>query len=123
MWQIHSGDEQEGDADIQVGWEKEDEIVFLELNKLPPKVKAVIVVGTVATEGMFFGGIRSARARLVNMSSGGVEICRFTPSLTGDSTAQFFFRVARNNGRLAAAASDHARHQFLRPVVCGIHDH
>ena len=71
----HSGDEQEGDEDLGQG---DDEIIYLNLAQIPTKVIAMIIIGTVATEGRKFSDIKSATMRMRNLATG-EEICRFDP--------------------------------------------
>ena len=92
----HSGDEREGDADLTA--QGDDEIIYIDLDRVPPTVRALIIVGTVATEGKTFADLKSAKMRLVQTASG-AELCRTIPALTGDSTAQFLCRLARGTGK------------------------
>ena len=67
---VHSGDEQEGDEDLGCG---DDEVIRINTKGLSSRVKALMLVGTVATEGKTFQDIRSERARVVNTDSGGLD--------------------------------------------------
>ena len=87
----HSGDEREGDADLGEG---DDEMIHIQLERVPPSVCALYLVGTVATEGKSFADVKSARMRLIDMQTG-VEKCRFYPGTGGMHTACFLGRIAR----------------------------
>ena len=91
----HTGDEREGDAMLNVPG-GDDEIITIDLDRVSPKVKALFLIGTVATEGKTFAELKTARMRLVTLPAG-KEICRCCPALTGDSTAQFLCRIARDD--------------------------
>eukprot|EP00966_Prymnesium_polylepis_P050187 1161879-Prymnesium_polylepis.1 len=58
----HTGDEQEGDEDLGQG---DDEIITIDLQRLPPQARALFFVATVATEGRSFADVKAARVRLV----------------------------------------------------------
>ena len=55
----HSGDEQTGDEDLYGSGD--DEIVTIHTSRIPSRVRALIVLATVATEDKVFNQIKSAR--------------------------------------------------------------
>ena len=71
-------------------------MIFVDLDRVPARVKALFVIGTVATDGVFFDELKSARMRVLYLATD-TEVCRYLPGLTGDSTAQFFCRIARRD--------------------------
>jgi len=89
---MHTGDEREGDEDLGEG---DDEIIKVDLDRVPRIVKALFFIATVATPGRTFKDVKSSRIRLVNGQTG-VEMSRFHPALKGSQTALFVFRVARD---------------------------
>ena len=96
----HTGDEREGDEDLGQG---DDEIIVVDLNRLPSSVAALFFIATVATEGKSFKDVKSARMRLLEYTTG-EERCRYHPAVFGDHTALFMCRVARiGNTGLAGA--------------------
>ena len=88
----HTGDEREGDEDLGQG---DDEIITIDLDRLPQAVLGVFFVATVATEGHSFADVKTARIRLVEWTSG-IERVRFVPAMAGAHTAIFMARLARN---------------------------
>ena len=52
----HSGDEREGDEDLT--GQGDDEIIYLNLSQIPSRVFAMIIIGTVSTEGKAFSNIK-----------------------------------------------------------------
>ena len=88
----HTGDELEGDEDLGGG---DDEVIMVELGRLPPSVCALYLIGTVASEGRTFADVKTAKMRLVNVQSG-AEKCRFYPGTGGAHTAVFLGRIARS---------------------------
>ena len=87
----HTGDEREGDEDLGAG---DDEIILVDLQRLPRQTCALILVATVASEGRTFRDVKTARIRLVDWTSG-EETCRFLPAMGGAHTALFLARIAR----------------------------
>jgi len=88
---VHTGDEQEGDADIDGS--ADDERIVIDLDRVPPRVDAIFLLATVATPGVDFSAVKSATVRLIDWRSG-FEFCRFMPAVTG-GTALFVARLAR----------------------------
>lgn len=97
----HTGDEREGDEDLGQG---DDEIIVVDLSKVPSNVKALFCIATVATEGKSFADVKSARMRLIDWSKG-VERCRFFPATKGAHTALFMCRITRV-GAVGMSAAD-----------------
>ena len=62
----HTGDEREGDEDLGQG---DDEIITIDLARLPPTTLALFFLANVATEGRSFADVKAARIRLVEWSS------------------------------------------------------
>ena len=87
----HTGDEREGDEDLGQG---DDEIILVDLHRLPKKTCAMLFIATVATEGKSFRDVKTAKMRLVDWNTGS-ETCRFMPAMSGPHTALFLARVAR----------------------------
>jgi len=87
----HTGDEREGDEDLGQG---DDEIITVDLQRVPPSVCALFFIATVASEGYSFKDVKSARIRLVDWASG-AETARFYPGMSGAHTALFLARIAR----------------------------
>jgi len=87
----HTGDEREGDEDLGQG---DDEIILVDVGRLPQSVCALYLIATVASEGKTFSDVKSAKIRLVNWKSG-YEECRYMPAQSGPHTALFFCRIAR----------------------------
>lgn len=90
----HTGDEVDGAADLGEG---DDEIIVVDLNLLPPQVRALFFLATVCDDGRTFADVKSARMRVVDWGSGG-EMCRYVPASKGAHTALFVARVARDMG-------------------------
>ncbi|KAL1512166.1 hypothetical protein AB1Y20_005432 [Prymnesium parvum] len=88
----HTGDEKEGDEDLGQG---DDEIIVIDVDRVPHDLLAVFFVATVATEGRTFADVKGARIRLVEWGSG-VERVRFMPAMGGAHTALFMARLARD---------------------------
>ena len=91
----HTGDEREGDEDLGQG---DDEIIIVDLARVPAHVCALYFLATVASEGRSFADVKSSRIRLVDWSTGG-EKCRFMPAMSGAHTGLFLARVARPSPR------------------------
>ena len=87
----HTGDEQEGDEDLGQG---DDEIILIDLHRVPSNVCALHFIATVATEGKTFADVKTSKMRLVEWKSGREE-ARFEPARAGAHTALFFGRLAR----------------------------
>ena len=87
----HTGDEREGDEDLGAG---DDEIILVDLNRVPRQTCALIFLATVASEGYSFRDVKTAKLRLVDWTTG-AETCRFMPAMTGAHTALFLARIAR----------------------------
>mmetsp|Transcript_12544 Transcript_12544/g.25488 ORF Transcript_12544/g.25488 Transcript_12544/m.25488 type:complete len:632 (-) Transcript_12544:150-2045(-) len=87
----HTGDELTGDEDLGSG---DDEIIVVDLCKVPSTVRALFFLATVCDDGRSFADVKSARMRLVDCGSG-AEMCRYVPATKGAHTALFFARVAR----------------------------
>lgn len=90
----HTGDEVTGDEDLGAG---DDEIIVVDLRRVPAQVKALFFLATVCDDGRSFADVKSARMRLVDWGSG-VEMCRYVPASKGAHTALFVARVARGMG-------------------------
>lgn len=102
----HSGDEREGDEDLGEG---DDEVITLDLSRVPAAVHAIFVVATVASSGRSFADVKSARMRLVQWESG-AELCRFVPAMKGAHTALLMARVARHGGGWVLSAIGEVDH-------------
>jgi tellurium resistance protein TerZ len=87
----HTGDEKEGDEDLGSG---DDEIIMVDLPKVPAEVCALYFIATVASEGHTFADVKSAKMRLVDWHTGS-ELCRYMPAMSGAHTALFLCRLAR----------------------------
>ena len=90
----HSGDEREGDEDLGDG---DDEIIVVQLARLPPKVCAIFFLSTVCDEPRTFADVKETRMRLMDWSSGR-ELCRYMPASKGAHTALFMCRISRQPG-------------------------
>jgi stress response protein SCP2 len=90
----HTGDEREGDEDLGDG---DDEIIVIDLNKVPRDVVALVCIATVATEGRTFADVKTSKMRLVDWKTG-TERCRYYPGSVGAHTALFMCRLARSGG-------------------------
>lgn len=88
----HSGDEREGDEDLGQG---DDEIITVDLDRVPRIVRALFFIATVATPGKTFSDVKSSKIRLVDGRTG-VEMSRFYPAIKGAQTALFVLRLARD---------------------------
>jgi len=99
----HTGDEKEGDEDLGAG---DDEIITVDLARVPMNVAAMFFIGTVASESRSFLDVASARIRLVEWTSG-IERCRYVPAMAGAHTTVFLARLARkDNGWVMTAIGD-----------------
>lgn len=87
----HSGDEKEGDENLGFG---DDEVVMIDLNRIPSNVLALFVVATVASPKQSFGDVKNAVLRLVDTSYN-MELCRYCPTNLGSGTALIMCRIAR----------------------------
>ena len=72
----------------------DDEIITVDLRRVPPSVCALFFIGTVASEGYSFKDVKSARLRLVDWVTG-AETARFYPGM----------RCVRATGFCAEAAT------------------
>jgi hypothetical protein len=81
----------QGDEDLGQG---DDEIILVDLARVPQKVSFLFLIGTVASEGRTFADVKTSRIRLVDQGSG-FERCRFMPAMAGAHTAIFLARLAR----------------------------
>ena len=88
----HSGDEREGDENIEGSGD--DERIDVYLNHVPHYVCALYFLLTVAQPGKTFADIRSAVANIYNMST---HQClgQFFPATKGTNTAYFLMRLSR----------------------------
>jgi len=87
----HTGDEKEGDEDLGAG---DDEIVLVDLPRVPGNICALHFIACVASEDRTFADVKTARLRAVEWTSG-LELCRFVPGTVGAHTALFFARIGR----------------------------
>jgi tellurium resistance protein TerZ len=87
----HSGDEKEGDENLGSG---DDEVVILDLNRIPANVLALFVIATVSSPKQSFGDIKNACLRLVDVGYN-AELCRYHPAVVGHNTALLMCRLAR----------------------------
>ena len=85
----HSGDEQEGDEDM------DDEIITCDLDRVSQHVQALFFILTVATPDMTFADIKSASARIINKRTE-MGICQVSPANCGQATALFLMRLSRD---------------------------
>lgn len=90
----HSGDEREGVQSV-VGENDDREQIVMDMDKLPDHVAAYVLLVTVATPGVDFSQITSARVR-VSSGSTGVGLCAFRPAYEGENTALFCMRINRS---------------------------
>lgn len=101
----HSGDEREGRKTVADENDDREQIV-MDMNILPDHIAAYVFLVTVATPGVDFSQITSARVRI---SSGvnGVGLCAFRPAYEGENTALFCMRISRSykKGRFGKAWS------------------
>jgi len=95
----HSGDEREGDEDLGQG---DDEVITVDLRRVPSNVCAVFFIATVADAARTFADVKTARLRLVDWTTG-VELCRYHPAMGGKNTALFVARLARPSPQSAWA--------------------
>jgi len=101
---VHSGDEREGAGMVDATGVNDDrEQISIDLDRLPPYVAAYVLLVTVATPGVNFSRITSARVRIVDAKNG-VGFCVFRPAYEGECTAMFclrLFRERRGRGSFA----------------------
>jgi stress response protein SCP2 len=101
---VHSGDETTGQA------AGDDEEIYLELDKIPPKVMALYFLLTVANNNndnnnLTFADVRSAQARFVDTETR-QGMLRIVPSTDfGANTALFLLRLSRRDVVSASAAA------------------
>jgi tellurium resistance protein TerZ len=87
----HSGDEKTGEEDLGQG---DDEVVMIDLDKVPDKVLALVVIATCASPQFNLGDVKNACLRLVGCEFG-MELCRYYPAIAGTHTAFFMVRLSR----------------------------
>jgi tellurium resistance protein TerZ len=104
----HTGDEKEGDEDLGEG---DDEVIMVNLPRVPADVCALYFIATVASEGRSFADVKTAKMRLVDWRTG-AELCRYIPAMLGAHTALFMCRIARAQPQAAWKLS-----------MIGEHDH
>ena len=98
----HSGDEREGDEDIEGSGD--DERIDVSLQFLPHYISALYFVLTVASQGKTFGQIRSTVANVYNLTTGQC-LGQFFPATAGSATnngnhtAYFLMRLCRDPTR------------------------
>ena len=90
----HSGDEREGMQTI-VGENDDREQIIMDLDQLPEHIVAYVLLVTVATPGVDFSQVTSARVRISSGASG-MGLCAFRPAYEGDNTALFCMRISRS---------------------------
>jgi stress response protein SCP2 len=83
----HSGDQVSGGG--------KDEVITCNLDRIPRHVKALYFLLTIATPGRTLSDVKSASVEVMDGSSGSL-MCRFTPAITGENTAMFLMRIARD---------------------------
>lgn len=90
----HSGDSRDGNK------EGEDESMSFQLDKVSPKILALYIIMTVASNKRYLSSVTSARVTLVDEAEkGGKPMASFAPSKhvdSKDATALFLVRLARN---------------------------
>lgn len=95
---VHSGDEREGtqetDRGIITDGSDDREQIMIDLAKLPNYIAAYVLVVTVATPGVDFSQITSARIRICDGLTG-IGFCAFRPAYEGEATAMFCLRMSR----------------------------
>mmetsp|Transcript_28177 Transcript_28177/g.40815 ORF Transcript_28177/g.40815 Transcript_28177/m.40815 type:complete len:624 (+) Transcript_28177:142-2013(+) len=90
---LHSGDELTGEEDLQGSGD--DEVITCDLDRICPYVLGLYFIATVATAGKTFANVTSALVRVTDKRTGAL-MCNIVPSLAGESTALFLFRLARD---------------------------
>lgn len=94
---VHSGDSKDGNA------EGEDESITFRLDKVPPRIMALYIVLTVASQRRFLNTITSARVTIVDESQKNQgPMASFQPSKhidSDDASALFLVRLARDGGK------------------------
>lgn len=90
---VHSGDEREGKRSVRGGGDDRERI-SIDLDRLPDYVAAYVLLATVATPGMDFSQVTSARVRVCDGKTG-IGFCAFRPAYEGESTAMFCLRMGR----------------------------
>ena len=116
---VHSGDEQEGAVD------GDDESIIMHLDRIPDYVLCMYILLTVATPHMTLQDVESTEVRVRDMTPIGEDysiqttdksfrqgqtLCTFTPSNhrnSGDATAMFMLRLARDPSSLHPKSTDH----------------
>ncbi|KAL7540957.1 hypothetical protein ACHAXR_010520 [Thalassiosira sp. AJA248-18] len=91
---VHSGDEREGDENL--GGTGDDEVITVDVGRLPHHVLALYFMVLVATPEKVLGDIKSALVRVANAKTSS-PLCRFVPSFAGEHTALFLMRLARKS--------------------------
>jgi tellurium resistance protein TerZ len=90
----HSGDEREGMQTL-TGENDDREQIVMDMDRLPDHIVAYVLLVTVATPGVDFSQITSARVRISSGASG-VGLCAFRPAYEGENTALFCMRISRS---------------------------
>jgi tellurium resistance protein TerZ len=90
----HSGDEREGLQSL-VGENDDREHIVMDMDRLPDHIVAYVLLVTVATPGVDFSQITSARVRISSGASG-LGLCAFRPAYEGENTALFCMRITRS---------------------------
>ena len=92
----HSGDEREGVQALALAGENDDrEQIVMDMDRLPDHIAAYVLLVTVATPGVDFSQITSARVRVAAGASG-VGLFAFRPAYEGSNTALFCMRISRS---------------------------
>jgi stress response protein SCP2 len=98
-------------------------VITVDLRRVPPSVCAIFFVGTVADEGKTFADVKTARMRIVDWATG-AEICRYHPAMSGQHTAMFVGRLARQSAQAqwhlqAMGEFDHTARYAVSPITLG----
>ena len=89
---MHSGDDRDGKGEMNGG---DDEVIICHLDKLPPRIKVLYFLLTVATPDSTFANVKSAKVRVVEAERK-LGIVSFEPHDFGAYTAMFLMRLAKN---------------------------
>ena len=84
----HLGDETTGEL------KGDDESLLINLDRIPSHVMVLYFLLTVATPGMTFEDVKSARVRLLSTDEN-AGLCRYVPSSMGQTSALFLARLSR----------------------------
>jgi len=90
----HSGDEREGVESVAENGSDDREQIMIDLDNLPSYIAAYVLLVTVATPGVSFDQITSARVRICDGHSD-MGFCAFRPAYEGAATAMFCLRISR----------------------------